>query len=221
MERKIHRLLALVSCILLGGCSFFSRQPPLPRHAAIEAKNAGDEAFSALIRNADIIYFPSESVLLAARSEAAWKLLQALQRNGGSFAFGWDSISGEEQPLLEEWANRPAPREKAMPRLHLQAAAGGEESSRIFLQEADDAGAHILALRSSLPAQSSEEFAAARIAEYFQHHRNEKMLVFFRREQLGRTHGVPLIVAQKTQARQLVINVPDGPPSRLRLLAGD
>lgn len=222
-----HRILAS-RCLLLAGaslvasCSFFSRQPPLPRQAAIESTIAGDEKLGALVRNADIIYFPSESVTLAVRSEAAWKLLEALQQSGGSFALGWDSIAGEEQPVLDEWARRAASSDHVMPRFHFHAGSSDQENCRAFLRQANGSGARILALRrpsALLPAQSSEEFAAARIAEYFREHRSEKMLVFITRDQLGRNHGVPYFVAQKTKARQLVLNPQQTPAPRSRLLA--
>jgi hypothetical protein len=214
----------LVAAALCASCSFFSRQPPLPRQAAIEPKNAGDEKFSALVQSADIVYYPSESVTLRTRAQAAWKLLEALHRSGGSFALGWDSISGEQQVVLDEWANRSASNGSAMPRLHLDAVPGEEESCHAFLRVASKRGAHVLALgrpSADIATQSSEEFAAARIVDYFRQHRGEKILVFLRRTQLDRNHGVPHFVAQKTKARQLVLNPrPDSVP-RARLLAGN
>jgi hypothetical protein len=194
----------------------------LPRQAAIESRNAGDEEYSTLVQSADIIYYPSESVALRERSEPAWKLLEALQRTGGSFALGWDTISGEQQVVLDEWSNRAAAKGSAMPRLHLDAVPGEEESSQAFLRAAGKRGAHVLALgrpSANIATQSSEEFAAARIADYFREHGGAKILVFLRRTQLDRTHGVPYFVAQNTKARQLVLN--PRPPSRRggRLLA--
>lgn len=208
--------------MLCGSCSFISRQPALPRQAAIESKNADDKKYDALIQSADIIYYPSESVTLRTRSEAAWKLLEALQRHGGSFALGWDSISGEQQVVLDEWANRSA-RTSAMPRLHLDAAPGEEESGHAFLRAAGKQGAHVLALgrpAANIGTQSSEEFAAARIADYFREHRGEKILVFLRRTQLDQAQGVPHFVAQSTKARQLVLNPRPASTPRGRLLAG-
>ena len=211
---------ALLSC---GGCSFFFRQPPLPRQAAIESSSADDKKYDALVESADIIYYPSESVTLRTRSEAAWQLLEALQRHGGSFALGWDSISGEQQVVLDEWANRSAAASSnAMPRLHLDAAPGEEEKSHAFLRAAGKRGARILALgrpSSSIATQSSEEFAAARIADYFREHRGEKILVFLRRTQLDQAQGVPHFVAQSTKARQLVLNPRPASMPRGRLLA--
>ena len=48
-----------------------------------------------LVQSADIIYFPSESIALDSRSEAAWKLLDALRHNSPSFALGWDLVANE------------------------------------------------------------------------------------------------------------------------------
>jgi hypothetical protein len=203
------RCLLLAAALLCGSCSFFSRQPPLPRQAAIELTSAGDGKFDALVQSADIIYYPSESVTLTKRSEPGWKLLEALQRSGGSFAFGWDAISGEQQVVLDEWANRSASSGGSMPRLHLDAVGGEEENRRVFLRAASGKGAHILALgrsTSDISAQSSEEFAAGRIADYFHEHRNKKILVFLRRAQLDRNQGVPYFVALRTKARQVVLN---------------
>ena len=189
----------------------------------MEAKQAGDEKFDAMVQGADIIYYPSESVALAKRGEASWKLLEALQRHGGSFALGWDAISGEQQVVLDEWSHRSAASRGAMPRLHLDATPGEEESGQAFLRAVSKAGAHILALgrpSAEIARQSSEEFAAARIGDYFHQHRSEKLLVFVRRAQLEGNHGVPHFVAQKTKARQLVLNPRPNAVPRARLLAG-
>jgi hypothetical protein len=216
------RCILLAAGLLGGGCAFFSRQPPLPRQEAIESRSAGDEKFNELVQSADIIYFPSESVALRGRSEPAWKLLEALDREGGSFALGWDSISGEQQVVLDEWSNRSASNESAMPRLHLDAVPGEEENGHAFLRAASRRGGHILALgrpTAIIATQSSEEFAAARIADYFRQHPGEKILIFLRQTQLDRNHGVPHFVAQTTKARQLVLNPRRDSGRRGRLLA--
>ena len=67
-----------------------------PRHAAIEPTGSG-EKFARLIEGADIIYFPSESVALDSRSEAAWKLLEAVRRSAPSFALGWDLAGNDAE----------------------------------------------------------------------------------------------------------------------------
>jgi hypothetical protein len=47
---------------------------------------------------------------------------------------------------------------------------------------------------------------ADEITAYFRQHHNDKALVFLRRERLGMGQGVPYLVAQKTKARQLILN---------------
>lgn len=228
------RVFSLALAGLCPSCSFFSAPPPLPRQAAIESAliPAADAKFMALVQNADIIYFPSESVGSSGRFEAAWKLVEALQRDGGSFAVGWDAIAGEDQPLLDRWANGKIATGDILPRLHLHGSAGEIEICRRFLREAAPLGVHLLALR--LPSEQragttdtadeaagrAERSAAAVIARYFQANRGEKILIFFHRAHLGRDHGVPYLVAQKARARQLVLDSRPSPASSGRLLAG-
>ena len=170
----------LAALLFVTGCSFFSRQPPLPRRAAVES-DGGDEVFSKLVESADIIYFPIESVLLRPRSGAAWKLLHALKRGEVSFALACDMGAGEE------------------------------DVRRALLAEADGAEVQILALHGP-PELASEapvvrqQLSAEKIASWFKDHRSEKLLVFLRREEVRGDYGVPYFVAQKTKARQLILN---------------
>ena len=198
---------------LFSSCSFFSRQPPLPRRAAIEPTGSG-EKFARLIEGADIIYFPSESVVLDSRSEAAWKLLEALRRTGGSFALGWDLVGREEEHrnFLAEAGKFGA---EILP-LRAPAQMEADETSRGFepppgdfeafsrrfssrdLSEASVREAYESALRA-------QQFAAAKISSHFREHPEAKILVFLRRDHLGPERGVPYFVAQKTKARQLIL----------------
>jgi hypothetical protein len=216
---------AFVLCLPLIACSscvFFSRQPALPRHAAIDsaADSGAEDKFALLIENADIIYFPSELVGPPRNSEASWKLVEALQRNGGRFALGWDLIGGEEQSILSQLSDQPVPVE-AIGRLHLHGGPRESETCRAFLREATKRGAQFIALRAeSETASLREEYAAERVAGYFREHRGEKVLVFLHRRQLGASRGVPYFVAQKIKARQLVLDSREHPPENFRLLAG-
>jgi hypothetical protein len=170
----------------LSSCSFFHREPPLPRHAIIEA-GGSDEKLAGVIDEADIIYFPMEAAVFGSHSDLAWKLLDALRRDAGSFAIAWD------------WT-------------------GNERDRRDYLAEAGKAGAHLIALNET--AENGDQFFADKIASYFRENRNEKMLVFIRRERLGLGQGVPYLVAQETKARQLILN-PRKSASGARLLAGN
>ncbi len=146
----LSAFLLCFALLFLAGCGFLSRQPALPRHAAIDSAtdSDADEKFAVLVENADIIYFPSELVEPPAASEPSWRLVEALQRNGGHFILGWDLIGGEEQPLLDQWTKQEAAAEPPITRLHLHAAAREIETARVFLREANRHGAHFLALHS-------------------------------------------------------------------------
>jgi hypothetical protein len=199
---------------LVSSCAFFPRQPPLPRRAAIEPTGSG-EKFARLIEDADIIYFPSESVVLDSRSEAAWKLLEALRRNAPSFALGWDLAGNdaEHRNFLAEAGKSGVEILSLRPPAHLvadetfrgfEAPPGDfERFARRFsprdFSEARVRGAYETALLA-------EQYAAAKISSRFREHREEKILVFLRRDHLGRDRGVPYFVAQKTKARQLILN---------------
>jgi hypothetical protein len=235
VKRSI-RLVALsfVALLLLSSCGYFMRQPALPRHAAIESAliPAADAKFTALVQNADIIYFPSEAVGSSGRFEPAWKVVEALQRDGGPFAIGWDAIGGEEQPLLDRSAKDKVATDDIIPKLPLHGSAREVDICRRFLREVAPLGVHVLALRQPTERRApttdapddaalrAEQFAAAKIARYFQANRSEKVLVFFRRAHLGRDHGVPDLVAQKVRVRQLVLDSRPSPASGASLLAG-
>jgi hypothetical protein len=213
---------------LLSSCSFFPRQPPLPRHAAIESTGS-DEKFAGLIADADIIYFPSESVVLNSRSEAAWKLLEALRRNEDSFALGWD-LTARDQLKIHGFLAEAAKSGAQILALHPPADLAAAEILRGFEPPPGDFERFARRLSSRRlsevklraayeTALLAEQFAAEKITAYFREHRNEKMLVFLRQDQLGRDHGVPYFVSQKTKARQLILNPQRHPPSTPGLLA--
>ena len=202
-----------------ASCSFFSPPPPLPRQAAIESASipAADAKIAALVQSADLIYFPSESLGSSGRYESAWNLVEALQRETGSFALGWDAIRGDEQSLLDRWTNGKVATHDTIPALHLQGSAREIEICRRLLRDAAPLGVHFLGLGDDA---AGEQFAAATISRYFEANRAEKILVFFHRAHLGRDHGVPYLVAQKVRARQLVFDSKPSPTSSAQLLAG-
>lgn len=223
----------------LASCAFFYRQPALPRHAAIEARETPqtDEKFAALVQDADIIYFPIELLGPASRTEPVTKLVDALQRNGSAFAIGLDVIGGEEQELLDQWAKRELSTENLISQIHLSGTPRERENCRAFLRQAKDWGVRFLALRcpadvlAAAPSEASrdrpdyraalraEEFAAERIIEHFRKHRDKKLLVLIHRRHLENDRGVPYFVAQKIKARQLVLDSQPHRSSRSQLLA--
>jgi uncharacterized iron-regulated protein len=134
----------------------------LPRRAAIESAvpPVSEEKFTALVQSAEIIYFPSELVGHPGRTESAWKLVEALNRDGVPFAIGWDALGGAEQPLLDQWTKEQIPAGDIISRLHLHGTAGENEVCRSFLREVTKPGVHVLALRCpNDPGEATSESA--------------------------------------------------------------
>ena len=92
--------------------------------------------------------------------------------------------------------------------------SGNERDRHDFINEASKPEAQVIVLNDG------DELVADKIASYFREHRNDKVLVFIRRERLGLGRGVPYLVAQQTKARQLILN-PTKSPAGARLLAAN
>ncbi len=227
--------LSAIVALACSSCGFFQSQPALPKHAAIESRVTpeADEKFDVLVRNADIIYLPTELFESATRPDPAWKLVEALQRHGGPFAIGFDLIDGDGQSSLDEWMQPQVSTDRLLSRLTFAGTSRERQNCRTLLSETKKRSARFLALGRPLesptaPPQSpsrgvyetEEEFAAARVAKTFSEHRDEKLLVFLHRLHLGSASGVPYIVAQKIKARQLVLDSRQHPPPRSPLLTG-
>jgi hypothetical protein len=209
------RLGLLAAVFFFANCSFFSRQPALPRRAAVEP-GGGDETFTNLVQSTDIIYFPVESVVLQPRSSAAWKLIEALKRDGGSFAVGWDTAAGDEKvrrALVTEADKSSAQVLSLHVPPELVVADTGPEfvpppgDFERFARQFSSRGLKESALRAEYEATvMRQQLVAEKIASYFKEHRSDKMLVFLRRDEVRGDYGVPYFVAQKTKARQLILN---------------
>ncbi len=222
---RLFRVSLFLLVISSASCTFFSNQPPLPKRAAIETTAPRDHGrFAALIEQAEIFYFPTELLGPAVSSEPAWKFVEALRRSGSSFALGWDSIGGEQQVLLEQWLGRRISNDKFTAQIHFSGSARERENCRAFLRETQGFGVRQLALRppdTALADESSTpQFAAEQIAASLRDHPGEKLLAFIHRRELDSARGVPYFVAQKTKARQLLLDLPALPPSPPHLLTG-
>lgn len=211
--RSSLHLVLLAALFVLADCSFFSRQPPLPRRAAVEP-DSDEQAFTNLVESADIIYFPVESISLA-RGSAASKILEALKRNGGSFSLGWDLAVGDENirhALLNE-ASRSGAEFFELHEVDPAALEGTPEfvpppgDFERFARRSSSRGLKEGALQAEYKAALfRQQFAADKIVSYFKEHRTEKIVVFLRRDEVRGDYGVPYFVAQKTKARQLILN---------------
>ena len=207
-------VLSLAASGFLAGCSFFSAPAPLPRRAAIEP-GSSDERFVGLVEGADIIYFPREAVALSRHSDLAWRLLNALHRSEKSFVVGLETNEDSEQnpALIAELRKFGA---DILPLRSSAGSARAESSDNFtvppedyerFAQRPEHRDANETKLRAAYEAElATEQFLAGKIAGYAREHRNDRLLVFLRRHQMGSEHGVPYFVAQKTKARQLVLN---------------
>jgi hypothetical protein len=90
-----------------------------------------------------------------------------------------------------------------------------ERARRHYLDEAAKSGAEIMAL------DEADQIVAEKIVAYLREHRNDKVLVFIRRERIGLGQGIPYLVAQETKARQLILNPRKSSSPNARLLAGN
>jgi len=146
----VIRILLLLSVLALPGCAFFSRKPPLPKHASFERvpKPAADTDFAALVANADVIFFPRDRAASGSRSEPAALLFEALQQTAKPFALGWDIIDANQQQLLDELATKSGEmREEAIAGLQLIGSGRAREHCRAVLRGAQAPGLQHLALR--------------------------------------------------------------------------
>lgn len=230
-SNSVKRALWLVSLagqLILAGCSISPRQPPLPRRAAVELKG-GDQTYAKLVDSADIIYFPIEAALPGPRSGAVWKLLEALNRNGG-FALGWDPAAGDEK-IYRALLNEASKSGTQVLSLDVSPELLATETAPEFVpppQDFERFARRFSGRNPKEPALRAEYTAALirqqhlanKIASYFREHRSEKMLVFLQRVEVSSDYGVPYFVAQKTKPRQLILN-PEGRPNSGRgLLTG-
>jgi hypothetical protein len=144
-------LLICAAGLLVQGCANFANKPPLPKHAALES-GAGPGAqtdYTAVVANAEVIYFPSDRAGSGGRGEPAALLLDAMQRPGQAFAIGWDVIDSSQQPLLDQLATLPSGREREeiVRRVDLQGSGRTREYCRSVLRDPRYAAVRHIALR--------------------------------------------------------------------------
>lgn len=149
MARLLRCLAVVLGVLALSGCSIFSSKPALPRHAAIETREAPSVGtdYVALVANAEVVYFPAERAAFGGRAEPSARLLDAFRRNGAPFAIGWDLLDASQQPLLDELqAATGAEREDVIRRLEIVGSGRAREHCRAVLRDERLVGLPHLAL---------------------------------------------------------------------------
>ncbi len=149
MARLLRFSAVVLGLIALSGCSIFSGKPALPRHAAIETRDAPSVGtdYVALVANAEVVYFPAERAAFGGRSEPSARLLDAFRQNGTPFAIGWDLLDASQQPLLDELqAATGAAREDVIGRLEIVGSGRAREHCRAVLRDERLVGLRQLAL---------------------------------------------------------------------------
>ncbi|MEP6820835.1 MAG: hypothetical protein ABI946_00635 [Chthoniobacterales bacterium] len=138
MARLLRYSAVVLGVIALSGCSIFSGKPALPRHAAIETRDAPSAGtdYVALVANAEVVYFPAERAAFGGRSEPSARLLDAFRQNGAPFAIGWDLLDASQQPLLDELqASTGNAREEVIRRLEMVGNGRAREHCRAVLRD--------------------------------------------------------------------------------------
>jgi len=78
-------------CAFCVGCGSLNK-PVLPKQAANEPAADRTDEWTRTIQNADIIYFPVETIGNANREDAVAKLVQALRGSGTPFSVAWQGV---------------------------------------------------------------------------------------------------------------------------------
>lgn len=170
--------------LLLTSCAFLSATPPLPKAGAIETTSAtrADE-LTDLASRADIFYLPDDHL----RSGIAGRILRAL-------------LLGPTPPVIGIAAMNP-----------IVSDSGNDLPTgyRSVLREAEEARLHVVGLGC---AQDDYTCVASNIVAQYHSNPTAKLLVVIERHAFDVPDSVPVLVAQKAEVRQLVLETQ--PPAR-------
>lgn len=89
---KSARVILSLLCAACVGCGLSSNKPLLPRQAATEAASIEQEEWQRIVKKADIIYFPVETIQASGTDGSVTKLVEALRDAGTPFSIGWQGI---------------------------------------------------------------------------------------------------------------------------------
>jgi hypothetical protein len=85
------RASVILLCAFFVGCGSLNK-PVLPKQAASEPAADRTDEWAETIQNADIIYFPVETIGNANRTDAVVKLVQALRASATPFSIAWQGV---------------------------------------------------------------------------------------------------------------------------------
>ena len=222
-------LVILPATLVFGGCAFLAAHPPLPKHSAIETTAAprDPDEFARVVARAEVFYVPADRAGWALRPEPGWSLIEAL-RQAGPFAIGWDAISSDQQPLLDRSGGEAVGTAARVAQVVLQGPENERENSRALVLQTNALGVRQVALRQppsiSLPAAAGNDgsrWIAERIVAQLRERAGEKLLVFLSREELDHPASVPALVAQRSNARQLILDSRPAADPRAPLLTSN
>ena len=150
MEFKVHRsLLGCALALALGACT---GKPSLPKYASVETatRPSSTENFAALVPDADVVYFPVESVSHGGRSDPAALLLDALRKTGAPISIAWDLIPASQQPLLDELqSTQGGRREELIAQLELSGTGRAREFCRSVLRAPENSAIRSIAIAAA------------------------------------------------------------------------
>lgn len=94
-EMRRTRAIFILLCAFCAGCGSLNK-PVLPKQAANELAADRTDEWTDTIQNADIIYFPVETIGNANGADSVAKLVQALRDSGAPFAIAWQGVERDK-----------------------------------------------------------------------------------------------------------------------------
>lgn len=195
--------LLLVAVAGVAGCSFYT-QPALPRRATIERADSRlpiDE-LRAVVDSADILYLPVDRLELDEKNGAAVRLLNVLQQSAARVTIAWANITAETQPLFDQWNGGQTSLDALLDGIRFRSASQ-REAVRRLLREAKERAVPAL----PIACDTGLSCTAENIERQFRALGNGKLLVVVERRDLDPASGLPFLVGERLQVRQVVLDL--------------
>jgi hypothetical protein len=206
--------IALLVGAALSACSSYT-QPALPRRATIESADSRlpTDELRAIVDSSDILYLPVDRLELDEQNGAALRLLNLLHESAPRVALAWANINAATQPLFEQWNGGRTSLDTFLDGIRF-ASASQREAARRLLREAKERGVSA----SAVACDAGLGCTADNVAREFRTTAAGKLLVVIERSDLDPANGVPFLVAQRLQVKQVVLDARSPARNRERLL---